>query len=343
VGGPVLLLLLVATGQGQDPATVALIATLEESIGTQLTVRVVESTDPSDADALRLQREQHANAVAVVTWRDPEHLGAEVRMRTAAGWYRRTIAFKPQDASAEKGRTLGLVMVAMGNERPPDEPKPATPESPVAAAEPAGAPAPRASAPAKPAAEAEPPTVSKARESAAPAGGAWNRFGIGAAGVGALGAGGPGAGAGAAVEGLGFVTKTLALRLGASWRTGPLSELPGSDTVVTAGAGGELWLLGAGGPASLGVRASALAIVHRVRSDVDSDGGRAETHDRWLPGGDLRIQSSLRLGSRAVWVLSAGAELAAGSTEIRKGSDRLVVATIPPVTLVGETGLRLMF
>jgi len=341
VGGPVLLLLLVATGQGQDPATVALVATLEESIGTQLTVRVVESADPSEADALRRQREQHANAVAVVTWRDPEHLGADVRLRTSAAWYRRAIAFKPQDASGEKGRTLGLVMVAMGNERPPDEAAPATPASPVAVPPPAAAPEPGASAPAKPPAEAEPPAVTKAREVAAPAGGAWNRFGIGATGVGALGAGGPDAGVGAAVEGLGFLTKTFALRLGASWRTGPLSELPGSDTVVTAGAGCELWLLGAGGPASLGVRAGALAILHRVRADADD--GRTETHDRWLPGGDLRIQSGVRLGRRAVWVLGAGAEVAAGSTEIRKGSDRLVVATIPPVTLVGETGFRLMF
>jgi hypothetical protein len=156
-----------------------------------------------------------------------------------------------------------------------------------------------------------------------------------------VGAGGPATGLGAGLEGIGRLTNRLAIRLGASWRTGRLSELPGSDTVVSAGAGCEAWLVGAGRTVSLGVRIGALAILHRVRADAD--GGLAEARNRWLPGAEIRIQSSVRLGSNLVWMLGAGADAAAGSTEIRKGDDRVVVATIPPVTLIGETGLRLMF
>lgn len=337
MGGPVLLLLLIATGEAHDPATIALCSTLEESLGKEVTVRVRETADLSDAEALRVERELRANATAVVRWRGPEHLGATVRMHNAERnvWYTRTITFTPQDASSEKGRSIGLLMVAVGRDgAPPDTAPPPAPAPPSP---------PPASAPAKPAVETPEPTVRKTADARAPAGNGstWRRVGLGAAGIATVGAGGPATGVGAGLEGVGFLTHRFALRLGASGRMGRLSELPGSDTVVSAGAGCEAWVVGAGGTVSLGVRLGALAILHRVRADAD--GGPAETHDRWLPGADLRIQSSVRLGSNLVWMLGVGVDAAAGSTEIRKGDDRVVIATIPPVTLVGETGLRVMF
>jgi hypothetical protein len=331
------LLLLIATGEAREPATIALVSTLQESMGKEVTVRVQETADLSDAEALRVERELRADATAVVRWRGPEHLGATVRMHNAERnvWYTRTITFTPQDASSEKGRSIALLMVAVGRDGEPPDTSAAPPEPPAPSP-------PAAGAPSKRAVETPAPAVTKAATVAPDEnGGASRGLGLGASGIGTVGAGGPATGLGAGLEGIGRLTNRLAIRLGASWRTGRLSELPGSDTVVSAGAGCEAWLVGAGRTVSLGVRIGALAILHRVRADAD--GGLAEARNRWLPGAEIRIQSSVRLGSNLVWMLGAGADAAAGSTEIRKGDDRVVVATIPPVTLIGETGLRLMF
>jgi hypothetical protein len=358
--GPAILVILVATGEAQDPATLALVSSVEDAAGAALTVRVEETRTATDAEALRLERGLHAAAVAVVTWHEPPHVSATVRVHIARNdtWTSRRISFTPQDATAERGRTLGLVVAALWSAGQPAAVAPARPhETPATTApgpssSPPAPPAPpaRAPPPATPVADTQTPATLTARAStSAPrppdaiGDGRRPRFAVGAAGVGVLGVDGPASGVGVALEGVAFVTDGFALRLGASARTGPFPALPGSDTVATAGAGVEVWPLRVGRDAlfSVGLRADALALIHRVRADAD--GGPAETHDRWLPGGDLRVQAALRLGRRVDWLLGVGAEAAAGATEIRKGASRATVATIPALRLLGETGLRLMF
>jgi hypothetical protein len=356
--GPAILVILVATGEAQDPATLALVSSVDDAVGAALTVRVEETRAATDAEALRVERSLRAAAVAVVTWREPAHLAATVRVHIARSdaWTSRRISFTPQDATTERGRTLGLVVAALWSAAqaaavtPPVPPKAAAAPPPEpTAAPPSAAPPPPAPPPAAPAADSQAaPTLTArassstaARASDASGAGRRQRFAVGAAGVGALGVEGPASGVGAALEGVAFITDAFALRLGASARIGPVSALPGSDTVATAGAGVEVWPLrvGRGALFSLGLRVDALALVHRVRADA----GPAETHDRWLPGGDLRVQSALRLGRRVDWLLGVGAEVAAGTTEIRKGPSRTTVATVPALRLLGESGLRLVF
>jgi hypothetical protein len=372
--GAAALIILVAAGEAHDPATVALVSSVAETVGAAVSLRVEEARVVNDAEALRVERDLHAVAVATVVWRDPVHLDATVRLHVArsGAWTRRTISFTSEDATAERGRTLGLVVASLWNAGHAADAAPAaTPKStsPPPPAPPAPAPT---SAPAAPAArtasnEAPPPApppprrppspetkqppapvttraaTEIARPAAASGGDRGRRFAVGAAGIGALGVEGPASAVGAAVEGVAFVTQAFGLRIGASGRTGALPALPGSDDVGTAGAGLELWLLGARADATfaLGLRADVLAIVHRVRADGDA--GPAEVHDRWLPGADFRLQSALRLGRRVEWLVGGGVEVAAGATDIRKGSSRAIVATIPALRVLGETGLRVVF
>jgi hypothetical protein len=352
-----LLVIVVASGEAHEPATAALLASLEEAVGASLSIRVEEIADGdvTDAAALRVERDQKAAAVATLAWRDAARLNAVVRVhatRTNA-WSTRTIAFTAQDATAERGRTLGLVVAAMWLQvqptaAPAPAPPPTTPPPRTAPNPPTPTPAPRPPPAEKPPAEARAPAASSARADVArPAepitGREKRRFGVGVSGIGALGVEGPASAVGVAIDGVVFVTERFALRLGASGRTGPVSALPGSDTVATAGAGVEAWLVGASASATfrLGVRADALAIVHRVRADATDQ--PAETHDRWLPGADFRVQSAVRLSRRVDWLVGAGVEAAGGPTEIREGSGHATVATIPALRLIGETGLRLVF
>jgi hypothetical protein len=357
------LVIVVAAGEAREPATAALLASLEEAVGASLSIRVEEIADGdvSDSAAVRVERDLKATAVATLAWRDAAHLSAVVRVHASRtnSWSTRTIVFTPQDATPERGRTLGLVVAAMWLQVQPTAAPAAAPPTP--APPPVGPPPrPVASSTAPPPSTPRPPPSEKrvdddrstsaataradvARPAETVAAGAPRRFGVGVSGIGALGVEGPASAVGAAIEGVAFVTEWFALRLGASGRTGPVAALPGSDTVATAGAGVEAWVLGAAASATFrfGLRADALAIVHRVRADP-TEGG-AEIHDRWLPGADFRVQSAVRLGRRVDWLIGAGVEVAGGSTEIREGSGREVVATIPALRLIGETGLRLLF
>jgi len=354
--GAAILVIVVATGGAREPATVALLSAVEEAIGASVSIRVEEIGDPGDAGALRVERDLRAAAVATLSWRDAGHLGATIRLHTARtdAWTNRTIAFSPQDATAERGRTLGLVVAALWIAAQPGAPAAAAPDAAPpsnSTTAPTGTP-PQTAPPPEPPASAAPPSPKPADEKppatltarapavarpAAPSG-ARGRFAIGAAAVGALGVEGPASALGGAIEGLAFVSKRLALRVGASGRTGPLPELPGSDTVGTAGAGVEAWLFDPDATFRLGARIDALAIVHRVRADPE-----AEVHSRWLPGGDLRLQSAVRMADHADWLIGVGVEAAPGATDIRRGSNLATVATIPALRLLAETGLRWIF
>jgi hypothetical protein len=71
--------------------------------------------------------------------------------------------------------------------------------------------------------------------------------------------------------------------------------------------------------------------------------GQSETHYRLLPGADFLIRALVGLTDSWEAIGGAGLEGVSGTTDIRKGDDRVVIATIPAIRVVAEIGLRMRF
>ena len=89
------LALVVGTGESRSPATLALVAAVEETLGTAVAIRVREAAPLSAAEAQSLEREMGAGAVVMVAWNEPERRDALVRMHVARSnhWTTRVITF----------------------------------------------------------------------------------------------------------------------------------------------------------------------------------------------------------------------------------------------------------
>jgi hypothetical protein len=347
------LAIVVAVGEGHSPATTVMLATVEESLGAGVALRLLEVPEATEAEALRAERELTAGAVFTLRWMEPARLHAVLRVHFARNnrWTTREMTFAAGDSLAERGRTLGLVVASMWPEAanvtrdrpapaevPPSAPAlppaaPVTPSPPPAAASITGpSPSPRGEL------ATQSPAPALLARPAAP-----RRFWTGVSAVGTIGVGGPASGLGAGAEGVLCLDGTVALRVGASLRNGSLPELPGSDLVGTLAAGVE-WRsrpASRGRPLALGIRADVLALRHEVRGT--GAGGETETQRRVLPGADLLGQAVFRLAPRVEVVTGLGVEVAFGTTDIRMGNARVTVATIPALRPMAEAGLRVGF
>jgi hypothetical protein len=150
-------------------------------------------------------------------------------------------------------------------------------------------------------------------------------------------------GYGGMLDGAVFVMPALAIHAGLALRTGPVPDLPGSDVVGSIGAGLEWWprpttslrRLG------LGVRSGALLIRHQVFATSAPAG--TESYGRFVPAAELIPLLAWAVSGGVEVLLGAGAEVAFGATDIRRGPEREVVARIPPVRMVGQAGVRFRF
>ena len=110
------LVVLVAAGAARDPTTVAMTAAARDALGGAA-VEVRETRVlPNDEAALAAEANVHAEAVVEVGWADGRHRQATLRLHiaTAGGrWIERVVRFKPSDAYAERGRTLGFAVASM--------------------------------------------------------------------------------------------------------------------------------------------------------------------------------------------------------------------------------------
>lgn len=149
---PVVLLIAVATSPNGVEMTRAAAAACVESMqpGARSITRVV-STAPSDVDAIAEASALGADALVLLTWNDAAFLTTDVRASVVSpatsggGWAARTVVFSARDQPAERGRTLGLVVASMLEERwgtaPPTRTVAASPASAPVDNVPVGAPA----------------------------------------------------------------------------------------------------------------------------------------------------------------------------------------------------------
>jgi hypothetical protein len=356
-GAPMLesaiLVIVVAAGEAGGTATAGLLAALEGTLGAGASVQVVESGDPSDDAVLGAEDQLHARAAGSLIWEDAARLRARVRVHVAQAdrWTDRVLKFSPADTPRERGRAIGLAIATMWS--PVAATRGASPEASDARerASPVGESPPRAlssppspsQTPAAAAARAGGANEEVSRERSAGRGHAAGSHALGIAAVGSTGVMGSAAGLGVALDGARFLGPRFSIRVGLALRGGPVPELPGTDYTASAGAGVEWW----GWPPSsarrlgLGVRADVLLIRHQVFATT-AEGG-TESYGRFVPGADLVPQVALVLARDVEAVGGVGAELAFGSTGIEAGMPLAEVATIPPLRLVGQVGLRFRF
>lgn len=172
----VTLIVLVAASEASSPTTRAMTHAMHEALGPSAHVIVHETNgDPNDAEALAAERKEGSDAAVELVWADARHHEATLRAHIARTrrWFERSLAFRPSDAEAERGRTLGFTAASIlpEAEPPPPENPPAEHAPPGGGgspgAPPAGTSEPTPATPPAPAPSPAPPAASAA-PSAAP-------------------------------------------------------------------------------------------------------------------------------------------------------------------------------
>jgi hypothetical protein len=316
---PVVILLIVARGEAADPTTQGAVRATHELLGDDLQVEVREVDAPlADDLALELGNRLGAGAVIELSWDSREHARARIHFHVEPrpGWNDRVIGFMAGDDPSERGRTVGFAIASM-------LPAPAG-EVPL-----------RAHAPPRPTFEREPTAVPPEREHR------WMGA-IDAVGAAAIGIGGESPGWGGAASARWYFAHPLALRVGLSARAGEID--PAQATTLQAHASlGLVWMVLAGSaqrPFELGVRLDALAMRERL-THFDSDDTEPVDLARWIPGADAAIEGCWLFNSGAGLVAAVSGEVAFGKTDVTLHYQR--VATVPPLRIVLQTGVRARF
>ncbi len=352
---PVTLILLVAAGEGSNPTTVAMAhATGDALSGAPVEVRETPA-EPTDADALAVERESHADAVIELIWNDADRRRVTLRVHlpTSHRWVERSIGFMPSDPASERGRTLGFAAASVlpdvaHNPTRPDEaasevPGPTAPAPSPSESPPAGG-TPRLGA-AGPPSSVFPPGFQDRANGEAPSLPPPPRRPhveidlLAAGGVG-LGGDATGAGGGGAVGWV--VADALSLRLGASERAGSLNIAEATVFMLLLNAGVSLrpWRATRSRPFGVSVRADYL-VVRQSATHFDADDPAPVTRARWLSGLDAVADVSWVLSTEIEALIGAGLEEVFVPTYINVRD--MHVATLPALRAVGEAGFRLRF
>ena len=375
MGGAVTLIVLVAAGAASDPTTVAMRGATHDALGGAL-VEVRETRGlPDDETAVAIETSAHADAVVELGWADPHHRQANLRLHIASGgrWIERVIHFKPSDAQAERGRTLGFAVASMLPEAaaeggapnstsspgstatsapaPPASATSSPPPPPVDSPLPAVSPSPpstppvvtppAAAAPAPPPPPARPTAGASAlstAESPRAAERPSHEVAIDLVALGSVGLSGSADAVGGGTAGNWFVFRTVSLRLAAGVRAGTIGSAAGVGTLTflgAAGVGWNFWRSTSPRPFALSLRVDYL--VERLSAT-----GFAEPHSRPpVSGVDALVETALQLTADVDALVELGLEDVFAKTYIDLQGAR--VATLPSLQAVAETGVRLRF
>jgi len=301
----VIVLLLVARGDMQQPTMAALTRAAESVLGPES--RIVFHEQPKalgDEEAIALADQMRASMVVTVTWsNDQSRAHVHVHFAERPGWLERDVSFSPHDPPTERGRTLGFEIATMVPDLPPSQPAPA-------------------------------PAAAKPEERAlvpvAPRPSAWS---VDLNGTGAVGGDATGYGIGAGAR-WSFVSSAF-VRAGGAVRFGRV--LPANATSTTwVPAIGVGYLSGsASNRVRVGARADGVALFTEV-----SRASPAEARGRWIPGVDLLAEVELAASPVAI-AAAIGAEYAFGTTSVRVGDTD--ATDLPRLRLIAELGLRFHF
>lgn len=326
---------LIAVGEVSSPMTQgvtdAMTGALAEALGPATALVLRTTALSSDDEALAIEGELGAAAVARVMWDGPDQTVGVLRahLRSTDRWFERRVTFSPADSRAERGRTLGFAFAALLL-MAPEAARPAPPEPPADVPDPAQmSPATAPTTAVKAAAPAE--------ESAEPL--RDRSLAIELAALAATGVGGPARGLGASLHAEWAVRRGFFARAGAAVRAGPVPGLNGEDTLAGVGAGlafrprvpdpGKTSL-------GLGVTLEALGLYQDLSHRTASGGSLHE--GRVTAGVTTSVEASWGI-TRALDLFAAlGAEVVFGSTDVTVAGRQ--VATVPIVRPTAQAGLR---
>ena len=307
------LVLVILLGAHSDPSIDGTMMTAARAaLGEEAIVLADTSDAKTDDEAITIGERVHARAIAELQWADDDtrtHARLHVRVATNE-WADDEIAFFPQDAASEKGRTLGYMLASMvqrlARSAPPTPPPPPPP------AHEAGA-------------EAPPPTPK--REPA-------SNVDVFAQGNGAIGGGATSVGGAVGLRW--WPVARVGFRAAAGARAGRIEEADASTSTLFASVGPG-YRVPIGTSLELGARTDFVILQHSVtRKRVAKT-----THARWLSAMDAMVEASWSLGPHAGVIAAVGAELAFGTTSVDVGG--VPVADIPQARAIGELGLRFRF
>ena len=310
--GTVLVVLIVSTA-GVDPAASALEASAQELLGQTAKIRLILTpVDPSDVDTL--QRAGAADGVVELAWSD-DHSSALLHCYVThdARWVDRRITFSADDEEPERGRLLGFAIASMfprlvSLPEPAEKPVDSTPAQATSRSSPAP----------KPSAQA----IRLELELAASA---------------TTGVRGPADAAGGMVGMRLPLAHALSLHAAIGARVGEI-PVAHASTRTAMGELGLAWVTSAGdSPLQLGLRADFLASWLEVTRALAND-GEIESRARWTFGGAALVEGGHRFSRRLGVYVGAGTEVLLSETDIY--AEGQFEAKLPTFRIVGELGLR---
>jgi hypothetical protein len=325
----VTLIVLVAAGESSSPTATAMASAARDVLGTAAIALRETAGVPTDADALAAETSARPDAVAELIWDTPDHSRATLRIRVGRNqwWLERSLTYAPSDPPSERGRTLGLALASIIPEVTQTNPAPSPPPRlPEASREPTPTVAPTPDAPASSVASS------------------WPRVEVGfaATAAGATGVGGSANGIGGGLSVAWYPLRVLSLSIAASERSGSLDVAEASVFSLFASAGVALhpWPATRARPLEAFVRADYL-LVRQSATHFDADDPRPVTASHVFSGADAFVDGGWLVSSDVEVVAGVGVEDVMGRTYVDVRN--ILVATIPPVRLLAELGVRLRF
>lgn len=323
MAAPLVIVLLVAMSDAQNPATLVMASTAEAALGDETTILVRSLDTPiADVDAQHLQVVLHADALVEVQWLGTVSPYARVHLHlaNAATWSDREVSFVASDPPEEQGRTIGLAIATM---IPRPKPNPATTTAPSSL--PFRDQSKVVDAPSFPQPSTEP-----------------RRFGeLDALAIASRGVGGYAGGMGGELAIRIRLTDAFSFRVAAGARLG---EIPPGTTATAyrfgAGIAWRFWTGPGARPAFAGLHADALLLRHVLARPTPDD--REVSRDaHWLSGMDMLLEGGWAFESDAAFIAGAGVEVAFQTAHVLNAGQP--IATIPRLRLVAEVGLRARF
>jgi len=328
--------ILIAVGEVSSPMTQgmtdAMTSAVVEALGPQTSLVLRSTSTPSDDEALAIERQVDAAAVARVVWDGADQTVGVLRvhLRSTDRWFERRVTFSPGDSRAERGRTLGFAYASLLlGEQQPDPP--AVAPAPLATAAPrAGPSAPEVTTAVNKASPPVVPAAAPPRDRA---------LAIELAALAATGIGGPARSLGASLHAEWAVHGSFFARAGAALRIGRVPGLDGEDTLGGLGAGLAFRpRIPQPGKTDLGLGLTLEAL--GLYQDLSHRGPSGSTlHEGRLMGGVTgNVEASFRLSQALDLFGALGAEVVFDSTEVSVAGR--TVATLPFVRPTAQAGLR---
>ena len=327
--------ILIAVGEVSSPMTQAvtdaMTGAVAEALGPETSLVLRTTPSPSDDEALAIERELGAAAIARVLWEGPDQTVGVLRAHVSSSdrWFERRVTFSAADSRTERGRTLGfafasLLLTDRGPAVPPAPPEPAARPVP---SDPNRLDIPVAILKA-------PPPGSEANEQTS-----GRVLAIEVAGLAATGLGGPARSLGASMHAEWALRGGLFARAGAAARIGQVPGLNGEDTLAGVGAGIAFrpWLPDAGKHAlGFGFTLEVLGLYQDLSHRTASG---STLHDGRLLGGVTGgAEASWRMMQALDLFAGLGAEVVFSSTDIAVAGRH--IATLPIVRPTAQLGLR---